>query len=83
MTDLMDHIRKRFPDKTHTIALAMAADTEFRAICEDYRDCLHALQYWNQSKKPEAEARVKEYRTLINELEDEIVEALGGINPRQ
>ena len=76
MTDFMDHIRKRFPGKSDTIASAMAADPDFLEICEDYKECLLAYQYWTKSKKPEARARVGEYRTLISELEDEILEVL-------
>lgn len=76
MNNEMYPIRKRFPEESETIALLMAEDPEFRAICEDYDDCFHAWQYWAQSKEPEAETRVNEYRTLIKELENEIVEAL-------
>ena len=54
----------------------MAENPEFRAICEDYGDCVHALQFWGQSTAPEAETRVNEYRSLVEELEKEIVEAL-------
>ena len=83
MNKEMDHIRKRFPEKSETIALLMAENPEFRAICEDYDDCFHAWQYWTQSKEPEAESRVNEYRTLIKELENEIVEALLAVNSRR
>ena len=82
MNDMMGYIRKRFPDKSETIALLMTKDPDFRAICEDYRDCIHALRHWDQSKEPEAEARVNEYRTLIGELEDEINQALITLKPR-
>ena len=83
MNNEMYHIRKRSPEKSKTIDLLMAEDPEFRAICEDYDDCFHAWQYWVQSTKPEAETRVNEYRTLIKELENEIVEALVAVNSRQ
>jgi len=76
MNNEMDHIRKRFPEKSETIAFLMAEDPEFCAICEDYDACFHAWRYWAQSKEPEAETRVNEYRTLIKELENEILEAL-------
>jgi len=76
MNDKMYHIRKRFPDKSEIIDIFMAEDPEFCAICEDYDDCFHAWQYWVQSEEPEAESRVNEYRTLIKELENEILEAL-------
>ena len=83
MNDVIIHIRKRFPDQSETIALLMTKDPDFRAICEDYRDCIHALRHWDQSKEPEAETRVNEYRTLIGELEDEIVEALATVSSQR
>ncbi len=83
MNDMMGHIRKRFPDKSENIALLMTKDPDFRAICEDYRDCIHALRHWDQSQEPEAETRVNEYRTLIGELEDEIVEALATVSSQR
>ena len=70
------HIRKRFPNKSETIRHLMAENSEFRAICEDYGDCIRARQFWGQSTAPEAETRVNEYRSLVEELEKEIVEAL-------
>ena len=76
MKNEMYHIRKRFPGKSETIALLMAENPEFRSICEDYDECFQAWRHWAQSKEPEAEIRVSEYRTLIKELENEIVEAL-------
>ena len=78
----MVHIRKRFPDMSENIALLMTKDSDFLTICEDYRDCIHALRHWRQSKEPEAETRVNEYRTLIGELEDEINQALITLKPR-
>ncbi len=54
------------------INLLMVKDPEFAALCEDYNDCANALRSWGRSKAPEAEIRVKEYRTLVEELEEEI-----------
>jgi len=76
MNDKMYHICKRFPEKRETIALLILEDPEFRAMCEDYEDCFQACRYWGLSEEPEAETRVQEYRTIIEELENEIVEAL-------
>ena len=47
----------------------MAENPEFRALCEDYGDCIRARQFWGQSTASEAETRVNEYRTLVEELE--------------
>ncbi len=76
MNDKTRHIRERFPDKSHIIDLLMAEDSEFLTVCEDYDVCVYALRYWAKSKAPEAETRVNEYRTLIEELEEEITQVL-------
>ena len=76
MNDNTRHIRERFPDKKHSIDLLMTEDPEFLALCEDYDICVDAVRYWAKSKDPEAETRVNEYRALIQELEDEINQAL-------
>jgi len=76
VNDKTRHIRERFPDKSHIIDLLMAEDSEFLTVCEDYDVCVYALRYWAKSKAPEAETRVNEYRTLIEELEEEITQVL-------
>lgn len=77
------HIRERFPDKKQSIDRLMAEDPEFLALCEDYDICINALQYWSKSTEPEAENRVNEYRTLAQELEEDVVEALMALKPQQ
>ena len=54
----------------------MAEDPEFPALCEDYEACVNALRYWARSDAPEARIRVNEYRTLTEELEEEITSLL-------
>ena len=76
MNDKALYIRKRFPDKVHIIDLLILEDAEFLALCEDYDACVYAFQYWAKSKTSEAETRVNEYRTLIEELEKEITQVL-------
>jgi len=77
------HIQERFPDKKHSIERLMAEDPEFLTLCEDYDVCVNALQYWAKSREPEAEIRVSEYRTIARQLEEEVVEALIALKPRQ
>jgi crotonobetainyl-CoA:carnitine CoA-transferase CaiB-like acyl-CoA transferase len=81
MNDKAYHIRERFPDKSDNIALLLVMDPEFRAMCEDYDDCINALQYWDRSEVPEAASRVAEYRNLVRELEEEIIQALAALQP--
>ncbi|MGD8286548.1 MAG: hypothetical protein PVG70_16500 [Desulfobacterales bacterium] len=70
------HIRERFPDKKHAIDLLILDDPEFLTLCEDHDACVDALRYWADSKEPEAETRVNEYRSLVQEIGEEINQAL-------
>ena len=76
MTDKARAILEQFPEKSHSITHLMDEDPEFLALCEDYDISVKALRHWEKSKEPEAETRVNEYRTLVQELEGEIVAAL-------
>ena len=70
------NILGRFPEQSKTLTLLIAEEPEFRAICEDYDTCMEALRYWGQSDEPEAKARIREYRNLVEELAKEVVRAL-------
>lgn len=76
MNDREIHIREKFPDQKHAIDLLAEQNSEFLAMCRDHDACVHALQYWTNSKEPEAETRVDEYRNLVRELQEEIAQAL-------
>jgi len=76
MADKSHHILKCFPSKSETIGFLMNENPEFRVLCDDYGDCIHARHFWGQSTASEAETRVNEYRSLVEELEKEILEAL-------
>jgi len=73
------HIRDIFSDQKHAIDLLAAQNSEFHAMCEDHDACVSALEYWAKSKDPEAENRVIEYRTLIRDLQEEIIQALASL----
>ena len=65
-------ILERFPDRKDLVRRLFSANADFRILCEDFRQCSEALQYWNQSTKTDAPSRRKEYRALQRELADEI-----------
>ena len=77
------HIREILPDQKRTIDLLAAQNSEFLAMCEDHDACVNALQYWASSKEPEAETRLNEYRTLVRELQEEIIQALAALEPQR
>ena len=83
MSNKHRRILKQFPEKSHTISRLIEEDSEFLAMCEDYGACVEALQHWEQSTEPEAKTRVNEYRTLVRDLEEEIVQALAGLEPER
>lgn len=65
------------------IDLLMEKDPEFATLCEDFDACVYALNYWKGSKAPEAQTRVHEYNILVQELEEEIHQALEALNLRR
>ena len=73
---MVRHIRERFPDDKLIIDRLMDNDPKFLALCEDYDTCINALQYWVESKEPEAEIRINEYRNIAHQLVEEVVEIL-------
>ena len=81
MKNKLFHIKEQFPDQNHAIDLLMAEDPEFLSLCEDHDDCVNAIHYWVNSKEPGAETRVSEYRVLVRDLEEEIVQVLVAIEP--
>ena len=63
----------RFPEKKENIKTLFKENESFKTLCEDYHQCAEALRFWNQSSSEDAPARVREYRALLQELEEEIL----------
>ena len=76
MKDNLIPIREQFPDNAAAIDLFIAEDSDFASLCEDHDDCVAALRYWAESQESEAETRISEYRLLIKELREEIIQFL-------
>lgn len=72
MPDLAPIIR-RFSEHEFEVNRRYARDPEFRAICEDYAVATRALEYWEKDR-----VKAEDYRQLISELENEILEHLTG-----
>jgi hypothetical protein len=83
MNDKPRHILERFREESRTLTRLIEEDPEFLALCEDYDACVKALRHWAQSKEGEAKTRVNEYRTLVQELEEEITQALVALKSRR
>jgi hypothetical protein len=83
MNDDKDLMCSRFANRSDRVAGRLRDDPEFCLLWKDYTDCLAALAHWCRSKAAEAEARAEEYRNLVDELEEEIVDALGAEKPQR
>lgn len=67
-------ILERFPERMEEIKALFKNNESFKTLCEDYRRCAEALQHWNQSLDEDAPLRRHEYRALLRELEEEILQ---------
>ena len=69
-------IMNRFPDRKDAIRQKYRTSGTFQIICQNYQKCAEALHYWTNSEDENAPERVKEYSTLLQELEQEIIKTL-------
>lgn len=67
---------KRFPDRRNVVKQLFKQSHSFQTMCEDYRECINALDYWKRSDSKEAPLRRTEYSALLWDLEMEILQKL-------
>lgn len=67
----MTPILRRFAEHAFEVRRRCVLDPEFRAICEDYAAATAALTHWERDQ-----SKAEDYRRLIRELEDEVLEYL-------
>jgi hypothetical protein len=65
-------IMDRFPEERQALRCLFQESLSFQSLCNDYRECLVALQSWQQSTSEEAPAWRDEYANLLLELEHEV-----------
>lgn len=65
-------IMDRFPEERQALRRLFQESLSFQSLCNDYRECLAALQNWQQSTSDEAPAWRDEYANLLLELEQEV-----------
>jgi hypothetical protein len=65
-------IMARFPEEGLALCRLFKKSPSFQSLCNDYRECLAALQNWQQSTAEEAPAWRTEYAHLLRELEQEV-----------
>jgi hypothetical protein len=64
----------KFPGAVAKIRHLFQHNPSFQSLCEDYRDCLAAHQYWRQASDTSDEAKAvwESYVELLGELEEEL-----------
>jgi hypothetical protein len=70
---------KRFPEDRAALQRLFQESSSFQSLCDDYRDCLAALKYWEQSTAGEAPDRAGVYAALLGELEQEVRQFLAEV----
>ena len=65
-------VLEKFPEGAARIRELFQQNPSFQSLCEDYRDCLAAWQYWRQADSAEAPALCQSYAEVYRELEQEV-----------
>ena len=65
-------VLEKFPEGATRIWELFQQSSSFQSLCEDYRDCLAAWQYWWQAASEDAPALCQSYAELLQELELEV-----------
>lgn len=73
-TSSRDLVMARFPEHRESLQRLYGRSESFRSLCEDVRECLAALETWSRSMAEEAPAYRNEFATLLQELEEELLE---------
>jgi uncharacterized protein YdcH (DUF465 family) len=68
-------IVEQFPELRETIRRLFEEDAQFQELCADYGEARRALAHWSAPAKG-ASQTTTEYRILVRELEQEILELL-------
>ncbi len=68
----LQSVLQRFPKERAALLRLFQESSSFQSLCDDYGDCLAALQYWKQATTGEAPALAKTYAELLGELEQEV-----------
>lgn len=71
-TNILNLITARFAGRDLLIERAYGHDAPFRSLCEDYRDCVDAIERLRKDGSTIAATRREEYTELLEELGCEI-----------
>jgi hypothetical protein len=72
----LERVIERFPNRKSLIEREYARSESFHSLCDDWLVCSDALQRWCSVEGSLAQSRRDEYRTLMAELEREMIDWL-------
>jgi hypothetical protein len=72
----LERVIERFPHRKSQIEREYVRSESFHLLCDDWLVCSDALQRWCSSDGLIAQSRRSEYRTLMAELEREMIDWL-------
>jgi hypothetical protein len=68
----LSFMKSQFPGRKDFIQRTYRQSQSFRSLCEDYRDCFLAREYWRQQTMEGAGTLEVEYSQLLAKLDSEI-----------
>jgi hypothetical protein len=72
---ILTEITHRFPNHKNFIKELFNESESFKVLCEDYYDCKNVLDKSIEMNNKTSDLR-KEYKMLLSEIEDELLERL-------
>ena len=74
--EVLKIVAERFPESNNQIINLFPKSEFFRSICEDYVNCLQTMDRLESSKQMKKIGFKREYESLLQELEDELMSNL-------
>jgi hypothetical protein len=67
-------VLQHFPEQKHTLEKLYSKSESFLSLCEDFRDCIWAIEYWCESPSSQKNAArlCEEYKALLEDMKKEI-----------
>ncbi len=75
---IIEALRKKFPDQANLIRELFEESDSFRSVCEDYLECRQVIERLKYATKIVEQGYLQEYKTLLEELEEEITHRIAG-----
>jgi hypothetical protein len=72
----VEEVIERFPEQGMLIENLYTSSDSFRCLCQDFADCLNVIKRLDKSSEMIRCGYKKEYETLLQELEEELVRIL-------